>query len=464
MVKTSVVILAAGKGSRMKSNKPKVMHEVAGAPMVQYVTASASALEPGHMVTVIAPGMEDSVGVAVKPYDYVLQENANGTGHAVLCAHDFLKPWIDGLKDDNALVFIMLGDVPLIRADTLIKMRDEWANNPHKPAIQLLGMRPFDPTGYGRIVCDDDGLAQKIVEQADASDEEAKINLVWSGIMAVRADALFKWLSQVDSNNAQGEIYLTSIIEIAQKAGEKIAVSECDTMQVQGANSKSDLVKIEYFIQQMLRQQHLANGVQMIDPETVYFSIDTQIGRDCVIEPNVFFGRDVVVGESVTIHAFSHLEGVNIGNNAAIGPFARLRPGTVLKDGAAVGNFVETKKATFEKGAKAKHLSYIGDANVGEKANIGAGTITCNYDGYLKHQTNIGAGAFVGANSTLVAPVSIGVDAIVGAGSVITHDVESDDVAVTRAEQIVKKGRAKQYHADKKALKDASKTNSKKAS
>ncbi len=456
----SVIILAAGKGSRMKSDKPKVMHQVAGAPMIQYVTASASQLNPEKIVTIIAPDMGDTVGAAVKPYHTAIQHDQNGTGHAVLCAKDVLKEQIATAKKDknvDALTFIMLGDVPLIRGETLIDMMNDRNAlgdvSGKKPSIQLLAMRPVNPKGYGRIIQKDNGFVERIVEDADCTPDQSLVNCVWSGIMAVETQHLFDLLEKVGSDNAQGEIYLTSIIEIANEMGLTTGVSECDTMQVQGVNHKGDLAKVNYHVQQMLRYQHLENGVTMMDPETVYFAIDTQIGADVTIEPNVFFGRGVTVEKGAFIRGFSHLEGCLVQKNAEVGPFARLREGTNIGENAVAGNFVEMKKTTLGKGAKVKHLSYIGNATIGEKANVGAGVITCNYDGFLKHDTTVGAGAFLGVNSVLIAPVTIGDNAMTAAGSVVTKDVEEDALCLARAEQVNKAGFVPRYRAAKQKLK-----------
>ncbi len=440
----AVLILAAGKGSRMKSNKPKVMHELAGAPLVHYVMASALALDPVSVHTIIAPGMEETVGQAVAPNPVCLQTEQKGTGHAVAQAEDVLK-------DFDGTVLVLLGDVPLIRTDTLSALARSLEDN--KNVIELLTFQPEDPTGYGRVLTNASQEVEAIVEQKDCTPEQALERRVWSGCMAVDGQQLFKLLSEVSDDNAQQEYYLTSIVEIAREKGLSVGFLDTDTLQVQGINSKIDLANLEQQVQQMLRHQHLDAGVVLQDPETVYFSIDTKIAPDVVVEPHIFFGRDVVVETGSHIKAFSHIEGAHIGQDSIVGPFARLRPETVLQGKNDIGNFVEIKKTTVGQGSKVKHLSYIGDAIIGEKANLGAGTITCNYNGYNKFKTTIGDHAFTGVNSVLVAPCEIGASAITAAGSVITETVPEGALAVARSKQIIKEGWAHSFHQEKQQLK-----------
>lgn len=445
----AVVILAAGKGSRMKSDLPKVLHKLAGASLIKYVLATAESLNPTKIIPIIAPTMTEDVGKAVEPHAYAIQKEQKGTGHAVLATKEHLK----GFKGN---VLVLFGDVPLIRSATLASMVSAMESTKDKTGILLLGMRPYDPKGYGRILQNADGSVKGMVEDLDCTEEERKVNLVWSGIMLVDGARLFNWIEQVSSDNAQNEIYLPYIVNIAKKEGAAVHVVECDTMQVQGINSKNDLARAEYAVQQILRTTHLDNGVTLLDPETVSFSIDTKIGADSVIEPNVFFGRKVVIGKGTTIKAFSHIEETTIGDNCSIGPFARLRPETVIHDDVKIGNFVEIKKSVLDEGAKVSHLSYIGDASIGENANIGAGTITCNYDGYLKHKTKIGKDAFIGSNTALVAPVEIGEGAMIGAGSTITKNVEAGSLSVARGDQKTIQGWATKFK-EKMKLKKAEK-------
>ncbi len=440
----AVLILAAGKGSRMKSNKPKVMHDLAGAPLIHYVMASALELQPVSLHTIIAPGMEGSVGQAVAPNPICLQTEQKGTGHAVMQAKDVLKEF-------KGTVLILLGDVPLIRTETLHQLTRTLETQ--KNTIQLLTFQPEDPTGYGRVLTEEDESVTAIVEHKDCDPRQLLERRVWSGCMAVDGEKLFELLDQISDENAQNEYYLTSIVEVARAQELTVGFLDTDTFQVQGINSKQDLARIEQQVQQMLRHQHLDLGVTLQDPESTYFSIDTKIGADCIIEPHVYFGRGVEVGDSCHIRAFSHIEGAKIGAETIIGPFARLRPDTVLAGKNDIGNFVEIKKTTVGTGSKVKHLSYIGDATIGEKANLGAGTITCNYNGYEKFKTTIGDHAFTGVNSVLVAPCEIGAQAITAAGSVITEPVKEGALAIARAHQTNKEGWATAFHTEKQKLK-----------
>jgi len=434
----AAIILAAGKGTRMKSDTHKVLHRIAGRPMLMHLLASVDALKPQRKVVVVGSG-RDQLEAALKGHDTALavQEPQLGTGHAVQQAEGALS----GFDGD---VLILYGDVPLVPTATMQRMLDRLTEA-DKPLCVVLGFRPADPGAYGRIVTEDQRTIAKMVEFKDANAAERQINLCNSGLMAVRSADLFALLAQVDNNNAAGEYYLPDIVMLGLKAGRVSAVIETEPAEVDGVNSRSELAAVEAKWQQRRRAQAMADGATLIAPKTVWFSHDTVIGRDVIIEPNVFFGPGVTVADKVVIHAFCHIEGAKIEAGAEIGPYARLRPGAVLGEKSKIGNFVEVKKAVFGKGAKANHLSYIGDASVGAGANIGAGTITCNYDGFFKYQTVIGEGAFIGSNSALVAPVTIGDGAIVGAGSTVTADVSADALALVRPAQTEKQGWAKRF-------------------
>jgi len=434
----AVIVLAAGQGTRMKSELHKVLHPIAGRPMLLHLLASAAELDPVRTV-VVAGARREQIEAAVAPLGVkvALQAEQLGTGHAVLQAKEALA----GFDGD---ILILYGDVPLVRAATMRGMLDRL-HQADAPASVVLGFRPLDPGAYGRIVSDHDGTIEKMVEFKDASPEERAVTLCNSGLIAVRSADLFALLAQVGNNNAAGEYYLPDIVMLARQQGRSSAVVETGALEVAGINSRAELAAVEAGWQQARGAEAMAAGATLIAPETVWFAWDTQIGRDVLVEPNVFFGTGVRIAEGATIRAFSHLEGAVVGAGAEVGPFARLRPGTVLGDKSKVGNFVEVKKTTMGAGAKANHLTYLGDAEVGAGANVGAGTITCNYDGFFKYKTEIGAGAFVGSNSALVAPVTIGPGAIVAAGSVITADVAPDALAVARSKQESKPGWAKGF-------------------
>ena len=422
----AAVVLGAGKGTRMKSDMPKVMHPIGGRPMIRVLMDSIGELAPERCVVVTAPGMQ-AVRDCVAPADCVTQSPALGTAHAVAQA----RPVLEGF---GGTVLVLYGDTPLVTAETMRAMvaRRRQADD---PAVVVLGFCPEDPGAYGRLIGDDDGNLHRIVEYKDAGEAERAIRLCNSGVVAVDGRILFDLLDAVGNDNASGEYYLTDIVAIARERGRVCAYIEGAADEVLGINSHLEQAAAEAIYQNRLREAAMRDGVTMIAPETVFLSHDTRFGRDVVIEPHVVIGPGVRIGDKVHIKAFSHLEQAEIGEGAAIGPYGRLRPGAEIGQGAKIGNFVEVKKAVIEPGAKVSHLTYIGDARVGAGANIGAGTITCNYDGYLKSFTDIGAGAFIGSNSSLVAPVKIGEGAIVGAGSVITHDVPADALAVTRAEE-----------------------------
>ena len=444
----TAIILAAGKGTRMKSRLPKVLHKIAGRPMLGHVLSSAGEIPNARSVLVIGPDMEEVAAYAkdVAPdTGTAIQSEQLGTAHAALMA----EPEV---ADRDGVVLVIFGDTPLMYPETLAAMakgaRDE-------ADIVVLGFRPVDPAAYGRLVLDEKGALQKIVEFKDASSAEKAITLCNGGAMAVRAAHLFDLLSKVGNDNAAGEYYLPDIVGLARARGLTCRVLEGEEEEVQGVNSRADLAAAEAVMQRRLRQKAMAEGATLADPDSIYFSFDTVLGHDVTVGQNVVFGPGVRVADGATIKPFSHLEGATIAAGAEIGPFARIRPGSSIGEGAKIGNFVETKKANVEEGAKISHLSYIGDARVGAHANIGAGTITCNYDGYRKFFTDIGAGAFVGSNSALVAPVKIGDRAYLGSGSVITKDVEADALAVARGRQFEKPGwatafRAKNESPDKK--------------
>lgn len=434
----AAVILAAGKGTRMKSDLHKVLHPIAGRPMLLHLIASAAALAPARTVVVVGAGREQ-VERAVAPLGVatVTQAEQLGTGHAVRQAEAALA----GFDGD---VLILYGDVPLVGSATMRRMLDALHGG-GDPAMVVLGFRPADPAAYGRVIADADGRIAKMVEYKDASAEERAVTLCNSGLMAVRSADLFRLLAKIGNDNAAGEYYLPDIVMLAGAEGGFARVIEADANEVAGVNSRAELAAVEAQWQVARRAQAMVDGATLIAPETVWFAHDTVVGRDVTIEPNVFFGPGVSIGDGAVIHAFSHIEGAIVSARAEIGPYARLRPGAEIGVKAKVGNFVEVKKAKLGEGAKANHLTYLGDAEIGAGANIGAGTITCNYDGFFKYRTEIGAGAFIGSNSALVAPVKIGDGAIVGAGSVIVGDVESDALALTRAPQDAKPGWARRF-------------------
>ncbi|MEH3047825.1 bifunctional UDP-N-acetylglucosamine diphosphorylase/glucosamine-1-phosphate N-acetyltransferase GlmU [Sphingomonas adhaesiva] len=440
----AVIVLAAGKGTRMKSDLHKVLHPIAGRPMLLHLLASAATLAPAKTVVVVGAGREQ-VEAAVAPLGAETAHQAEqlGTGHAVIQAEESLT----GFAGD---VLILYGDVPLVSAATMQAML-ERLHAADAPPVVVLGFRPADPGAYGRvIVTPGTDRVERIVEFKDASPAERAETLCNSGLMAARGRDLFALLKRLGNDNAAGEYYLTDVVALAGGA----AAIEVDAAEVAGVNSRAELAGVEASWQQVRRAQAMADGASLVAPETVWFSHDTVLGRDVIVEPNVVFGPGVTVADGVTIHAFSHLEGATVATGAEVGPYARLRPGAVLEAKAKVGNFVEVKKARLGAGAKANHLSYIGDADVGARANIGAGTITCNYDGFFKYRTVIGQGAFVGSNSALVAPVTIGAGAIVGAGSVVVREVADDSLALARGRQEERPGWAARFRAAMKAKKD----------
>ncbi|MEG8028483.1 bifunctional UDP-N-acetylglucosamine diphosphorylase/glucosamine-1-phosphate N-acetyltransferase GlmU [Sphingomonas aerolata] len=434
----AVIILAAGKGTRMKSDLHKVLHPIAGRPMLHHLVATAATLHPARTVVVTGAGREQ-VERAVAPLGIAtaLQAEQLGTGHAVAQARDALA----GFEGD---VLILYGDVPLVTAATMQRMIDRLHGD-DAPAAVVLGFRPADPGAYGRVIADAAGRIDRMVEYKDASDAERAETLCNSGLMAVHSRDLFALLARVGNDNAAGEYYLPDIVMLAATDGRASAVIETGEGEVAGVNSRGELAAVEAAWQATRRATAMADGATLIAPDTVWFAHDTLLGRDVTIEPNVVFGPGVRVADGAVIHAFSHVEGAVIGEKADVGPFARLRPGADLGAGSRVGNFVEVKKATIGVGAKVNHLSYIGDAEIGARANIGAGTITCNYDGYFKYRTVVGEDAFIGSNSALVAPVTVGRGAIVAAGSVLTRDVDADALALVRPPQVDKPGWAARF-------------------
>ena len=446
----AAIVLAAGIGTRMKSRLPKVMHQIAGRPMIGHLLATVATLAPARVAVVVGPDMA-AVSEAAAPAETVVQDAPLGTGHAVLAARD-------ALADFDGDVVVLFGADPLISAATIDAALAVRRAEP-APAIVVIGMRPDDPGAYARLVTDGAGGLDRIVEARDASDDELAIPLCNAGTMVADRARLFDLLGRVGNDNAKNEYYLTEVVALARADGEPCGYVEAPAEELIGIDSREDLAAAEAHVQQNLRARAMAGGVTLIDPASVHLSFDTTFGQDVVVEPNVVFGPGVRVGSDVRIGAFSHLGSAQLGDGVTVGPFARLRRGAEIATGARIGNFVEVKNATIEADAKVMHLSYLGDARLGAGANVGAGTITCNYDGVKKSHTDIGAGAFIGSNAALVAPVTIGDGAVIGAGSVITRDVPGDALALTRAPLETREGWAKRIHeakahADGKKRKD----------
>lgn len=434
----AAIVLAAGKGMRMKSATHKVLHSVAGLPMIEHLLASLAELAPERTVVVVGEGREQLEAVLAGRADFAVQDPQLGTGHAVKQAESALE----GFAGD---VLVLYGDVPFVSAETMRTMIARLRAD-DEPAAVVLAFEPEEPQQYGRVIADG-GKVTWMVEHSDADETQRACRLCNSGLLAARAELLFGLLEKVGNDNAQGEYYLPEIVNIAISDGRMCAVVVTnDADEVAGINSRAELASAEGRWQQRRRALAMADGATLVAPETVFFSWDTQLGRDVTIEPNVVFGPGVEVADAVTIHAFCHLEGARLASGVTIGPYARLRPGAVLEERAKVGNFVEIKNSILGSGAKANHLTYLGDATVGAGANIGAGTITCNYDGYFKHKTEIGPRAFIGSNSSLIAPVKIGADAIVAAGSAVSRDVGDGELRMVRADQLVKPGWADRFH------------------
>ena len=441
--KFAAVVLAAGSGTRMKSAFPKVMHPIAGRPMISYPLEALNPLAPASTIVVVGPHMGD-VAQVVAPAETVVQDPPLGTGDAVRAAMRAL----DGrLAPQGAIedVLVLYGDTPFLATETLSGLLTERRRT--AAAVLVAGMRPVDPSPYGRFVLAADGALERIVEAADASPEEQAIGLVNGGIMVIEARRLDDFLDGLRSDNAKGEFYLTDIVAIARRKGLSCRAVELPAEELLGINTRAELAEAEAAMQRRLRRAAMEAGVTLVAPETVFLSADTQLACDVVIEPNVTFGPGVTVGEGARIRSFSHLEGATVGAGAIVGPFARLRPGAILEEEVHVGNFVEVKAARLGARAKANHLSYIGDSEVGARTNIGAGAITCNYDGVNKSRTIIGEGAFIGSNTAFVAPVTVGDGAIVAAGSVITRDIPADALSIARAQQVDKPGRAAEIRA-----------------
>jgi bifunctional UDP-N-acetylglucosamine pyrophosphorylase / glucosamine-1-phosphate N-acetyltransferase len=437
MTQIAAIILAAGKGTRMKSDLHKVLHPIAGRPMLMHLLDSFAELSPAVHV-IVAGDRREQIEAALKDTGskIVVQEPQLGTAHAALQAKA-------ALADFEGLILVCFGDGPFLKAETVRRL---CAALDGGNMVAVLGFRPADPTGYGRIITGADGTVRKMVEQKDASAEERAVNLCNSGVIVAHSSNMWRLLEAIDNHNAAGEYYLPDVVTHALAEGGKVAVIETSADEVAGINSRAELAVMEGKWQQLRRKQAMDDGASLIAPKTVWFAYDTVIGRDVTIGQNVVFGPGVTIADNVRIHAFCHIEGATIASGAEVGPYARLRPGTVLEEKAKIGNFVETKKAHLGKGAKANHLTYLGDATIGAGANIGAGTITCNYDGYFKYQTVIGEGAFIGSNSALIAPVKVGRDAVVAAGSAVSRDVADGELRMVRAEQLVKPGWADRFH------------------
>lgn len=442
----AAVILAAGKGTRMKSDLHKVLHPIAGRAMLDHLLASLAALAPARTVVVAGDRFDQlEAALAGRGIELARQEPQLGTAHAALMAREVLRGF-------TGHVLVCFGDCPMLKAETVRRMMEQLDGGAR---VAVLGFRPADTLTYGRIIADSDGTVRKMVEHKDASEAERAVDLCNAGAIVSHSDDMWRLLETVGNDNASGEYYLPDVATNALSEGARVVVVETDAREVAGINSRAELAAAEAQWQQFRREEAMADGATLRAPETVFFSYDTKLGRDVTIEPSVVFGSGVTVHDNVRIRAFSHLEGCELYPGAQVGPFARLRPGTVLEDNAFVGNFVEVKNAVLHTGAKASHLTYLGDAEVGAGANIGAGTITCNYDGYFKHKTTIGEGAFIGSNSALVAPVTIGADAIVAAGSTVSRDVAPGELRMVRGEQLVKPGWADRFHDAMKKKKGA---------
>lgn len=432
MTKISVIILAAGKGSRMKSETPKVMHKIAGLEMVNWVIDSCSKIDPLNITVVISDDLKSHIPNIKNnsKINFAIQKQRLGTGSAVKCALKELKDQNQRIGD---YVLIAYGDTPLIEAETLKQLIANINDNPKK-AVCIIAFDEFEQNNYGKIILDDADNVQKIVERKDASETEKKITLCNSGIKIIRSKNI-DLIDEIDNQNNSGEYYLTDIVQIAKDSGYDVSYIKTPKTQLLGVNSKKELAGLENVKQNQLREYFLEQGVTLTDPNSVYFSYDTQIENDVEIHPNVFFGLNVKIAKNSKILSFCHIEGVNIDQNVTIGPFARIRPSSNIAKGAKIGNFVEIKKTDIGENSKINHLSYIGDSQLGKNVNIGAGTITCNYDGFSKYRSIFGDNCFVGSNSILIAPVNIGNSSIIGAGSVITKDVLENDLAISRIKQ-----------------------------
>jgi bifunctional UDP-N-acetylglucosamine pyrophosphorylase/glucosamine-1-phosphate N-acetyltransferase len=444
----ALVILAAGKGTRMQSDLPKVLHKIASAPMLVHAMMAGDSLDPERCIIIAGHGADAVAAVAQNhnsDTEIIIQSEQLGTGHAVKQARTALAGFTGN-------VIVLYGDTPLIQAKTLVTLSESISDS----AICVLGFEARDPGRYGRLITDDDNL-KRIVEFKDASDAEKLVTLCNSGVMAVQAPLLFELLSEIDNKNATNEYYLTDIVAKAVARGGICKVVRCNETETRGVNSRVELAEAELEFQTLRRNELLENGITMPAPETVHLAYDTMIGRDSTIEQNVVFGPGVTVETGAKIRAFSHLEGAHVSRGCVIGPYARLRPGAELAEDVKIGNFVEIKASLLAEGAKVNHLSYIGDTTVGARANIGAGAVTCNYDGVMKHHTSIGEDAFIGSNTMLVAPVSVGQEAMTASGSVIVRDVPAGDLAIGRAKQENKTWLAVKLMKKLKAIKTAKK-------
>ena len=448
----NLVVLAAGQGTRMRSDRPKVLHQVAGAPLLHHALRAGLALEPARIVVVTGPEGADVAEAAralAPDATTAVQAERLGTAHAV----DQARAALDGAEGP---AIVLYADTPFIRPETLSRMIEAQARH----AVVVLGVRAADPGRYGRLVMRGDEL-ERIVEYKDARPDERAIDLCNSGVLCADARLLFDLVGEVGNDNAAGEYYLTDVVALARARGLSAGVVECAEAETLGVNSRADLAAAEAAFQARARAQALVDGVTLIAPETVFLAHDTVIGRDAMVEPNVVFGPGVTVETGAHVRAFSHLEGCHVARGAVVGPFARLRPGAELAEDVRIGNFVEVKAAEIAEGAKVNHLSYIGDAEIGAGANVGAGTVTCNYDGVMKHRTVVGERAFIGSDTMLVAPVKVGADAMTGSGSVITQDVAAGALAIGRARQVTKPGfatRLLEKLRQAKAARDAKRT------
>ncbi len=435
----AIIILAAGQGTRMKSSLPKVMHKIAGRPMINWLIETAENLNPEKIIVVSAPDQND-LAAAVHPHQIAIQKEQRGTGDAV-------KPAMEYLKGFKGKVLILLGDEPFVDVDALSDMIAF-------DGLSVMAVSPEDPDGLGRMIVNDDGTLNNIVEEKDCTEDQLEINLCNAGNFCIPAEKLSGWLNKLENKNAQGEYYLTDIPHIAEKDGFKTHVVETYIHGSWGVNTRVELAMHEILAQDMLCTQAMENGVTMMDPMSVSLSWDTKFGQDVTLEPHIVIGEGVEIGDDVTIYAFSHIEGAKIENGAKIGPFARIRPKSIIEEKASVGNFIEVNRSTLKAGAKAKHVSYIGDAIIGENTNIGAGTVIANYDGFFKHQTTIGQDVFIGSNSTIISPVEVGDKAIVAANSTINKDVPGNAMAIARARQENHAGWASEYRKVKRAQKE----------
>lgn len=423
-----LIIMAAGKGTRMKSTKSKVMHEIAGLPLINHILNKSYECDIDERVVIASNENKDELLSVIGDTKIAIQQERNGTGGAVKCAKNMFSNFND---NDNVIIFN--GDTPLIKSQTIENIIDAKKNDDCD--IVVVGFQANDATGYGRIVVDDEYYVEKIVEHIEATEQEKAIDLCYSGILIANAKLLFNLVDQIKNDNPKGEYFLTDIIKIGKSLGKKIGFTISSEQELMGCDSKVDLAMAENIWQNNKRFEMLENGVFMPNPESVTFSWDTKIGQNVTIEPNVIFKGRVNVGDNTSVLGFSYIEDTTIGENCIIGPYARLRPDTVIKNEVKIGNFTEIKKSCIDDGAKINHLSYIGDANIGKHVNVGAGVITCNYDGYKKYKTTIGDNSFIGSDTSLVAPVTVGAGSIVGAGSVIVENISENSLALSRAKQ-----------------------------